>query len=208
MTASITPMPPSPPVKMAPRFVRAPGAALTNAQAQLVGEEFFKIAQANAVDDVRALDKKILWETLEAQGIRDNPNHPLRAVYDLNVEAAAKKHWIDHTGKLMRSIRYEVVRGGICHLEPVWIVATIPPGATRHQPQRAHVLREDLLSSDPMFVSALGRNIRGIQSALMQLEVLTNARPNPPEDIADLVRALREVMTSYEISLLTDRAAE
>jgi hypothetical protein len=56
------------------RIVRAPGAnIITEDQAPLVYSELLKIAEKLKVDNVRALDSKIVCEIVEA-----DPNHPLR----------------------------------------------------------------------------------------------------------------------------------
>jgi hypothetical protein len=101
----------------------------------------------------------------------------------------------------MRAIRYEIVVGNIRRFEPVWIYTTIPVGTARQQPQRSRVLRDDVLSSDPMFVSSLGQQIRQVKEALARLEHLANSRPTP-ENIMQLTRGLRVVLADYDTSLI------
>ena len=185
------------------RIVRAPGTSIiTEEQAPLVYTELLKIAEKYKVDNVRALDPKLVFDEVEK-----DPDHPLRACnYDWNDKSAARKQRIDHTAKLMRAIRYETVVGNLKRFDPVWIYVTIPPGATRQQPQRARVLREDVLRSDPSFVSALGYQIRQVKDALARLEHLVTSRESP-ESIVGLVESMRAVMADYDVSIL-NKAAE
>lgn len=189
--------------RMAARFVRAPGADITDEQAAIVGPELLKIALENKVDDVLMLDKKLVYSYLQK-----NPDHILWTAgnYERDPHKAAEKHWLDHTGKLLRSIRYERFEGKVRVLEPVWIVANVPPGKVHQQPRRGHVLRQDVLSKDPIFVSALGAMIRQARHVVGQLEGLTASRETPG-NLLQLVRGLREVLMTYEASLL-DHAAE
>lgn len=193
---STNPQPPEPPrPKLARlRFVRAPGAPIGDDDAVLIGNELLKIAEANKVGDLRLLDKKLVFAQIEADA-----KHPLRKFYNWDVQQAARRHWIEQTGTLIRSIRVVEVAARLPGKpQPMFVFAEVT-GKDSTETRRTHVLRSDLLNNDPAFASAIGYQIRHIRDALMQLEGLTSSRC--PDNVARLRDALRESLDDYQATL-------
>ena len=184
--------------KMAPRFARASGAPISDEDAQIIGEELLRIAEAHKVDGIRSLDKHLVFAEVE-----NDPNHPLRRFYNWNEREAARLHWVDRTALLIRSVRVVTIEARVERHEPMFVRADV---CTPEQPKRTKVLRDDVLANDPIFASAIGYQVRSIENALRQLEGLTSGR-EPPKNIAALRDALRDAIDDYKASL-SDKAAE
>jgi|HubBroStandDraft_4_1064222.scaffolds.fasta_scaffold193499_3 hypothetical protein len=161
---------------MARRYVRAAGAPFSDEDAPIIGRELQKIADAHQVGDLRQLDKKLVFGIVEA-----NPRHPLRRFYNWDVAAAARRHWLDCTAVLIRSIHVEVRVGRMQKQVSMFSYAEAPTNQARTHFKRTRVLTEDLLRNDPAFSSAVGFNIRRINDALRTLENLTSCRRVSPE---------------------------
>jgi hypothetical protein len=180
--------------KPKPLFVRASGAPFSDEDAQLIGAELLKIAEANRIDDVRLLDKKIVFAVVEA-----DPNHPLRKFYDWDVKKAARKHWVEWTQKLIMSVRIEYKIGKFTRPLPITLAAELPRlkfGATRRR-----VLTADAMMNDPIFASAVGLRLRNIDQNLAQLESLIAAHEGGPPGVERLLEAMRSAFDSYYSSL-------
>src|ERR1700730_10998218 len=87
------------------QYVRAPGAPIgSDKDAEIIGRCLQQIADEHRVDNVRSLDKKLVFGIIES-----DPNHPMRRFYDWDERNAARAHWIERTGTLIRSVRVVVV---------------------------------------------------------------------------------------------------
>lgn len=185
------------------RFVRAVGAPIsTDEDAAIIGTEVMRFAEANRVEDVRSVNYAAFFATIEA-----DPQHPMRRFYEWDLETAARKHWIDRTRVLVNSVRYYVPKlGDASRPEPITVYAEAPVRSDSGvAARRTHVVREDALAKDPVFMSAIGGQIRRIEDALVSLERFTSSRV-PPVPIARLRDELRAAMNRYRGTL--DVAAE
>ena len=157
---------------------------------QIIGEELQKIADAHRVNGIGALDKHLVFEAVEA-----DPNHPLRRFYDWDEGKAARKHWLEHSHRLIRSVHVVYVNvGKRPKFSPMFVSAEtkIATGETK----RMQVVSTDALANDPIFMSAVGGQIRQIYNAVAQLEAFTSSR-GAPSEIVQLRVALREALDEY-----------
>jgi hypothetical protein len=177
--------------KSARRYYRASGAPFSDEDAQIIGEALQKIAEANRIGDIRTLDKKIVFKEVE----RD-PKHPLRKFYDWDVRSAARKHWIDHTALIIRSIRVEIRVGRNFPAKRIQVYESAEVPRLDHQPQRKRVLIDDVLTNDPIFADAIGRRIRRIDTEIQGLETLTSCRKTSAP-IARFLESIRSAMDAY-----------
>lgn len=184
--------------KTKPRFVKASGAPFSDEDIPLIGAELLKIAEANRIDDIRLLDKRIVFAALEA-----DPNHPLWQFYDRDVKSAARKHWIEWTHKLIMSVRVEYAIGKFTRPLPITLSADLP--RAKHGTTRKRVLTQDAMLNDPVFASAVGIRLRGLDQQLTQLEGLVAAHGGGPIGVEDLLTGLRDQFDGYYSSL---KAAE
>jgi hypothetical protein len=184
------------------------GAPFGREDAELVGRELRKLADANEVDDVRALDKRAVFEA-----IYSDPAHPLRRLYgDFADEAgAARRHWIDLTGKMLSSIRVQVVRLGTHEFEaprPMFVHVEAHVRETGGSLiRRTRVLTEDALRNDPTFVSAAGLRVRAMMDSLGALEALVSWRRELVPELVELCAGLRRELDGY-LAKVNKAAAE
>lgn len=187
--------------KMAQRYVRAPAAPFSDDDAQIIGRELHKIARAHAINDLGQLDKKLVFGIVESDS-----KHPLRRFYDWDESNAARKHWIEHTATLIRSVRIVGVGASPKEINLFTYAEVSSNVDGRTRTKRTRVLTEDLLQDDPAFASALGFHIRNIGHAAKKLEDLVSCRKTPIA-IRRLCGGLREALDGYAASL-SDAAAE
>jgi hypothetical protein len=188
--------------KLPMRFARASGAPISDADAQVIGLELLKIAEANRIGDVRQLTKHVIWAAL-----RDNPAHPLwQFCPKKDVDEAAQAYWLAWAGKLINYVRVIVVQGKAPVFRPMFIY-TETSGVQTRTSRRAHVLREDALSHGPEFASAFGFQVRAIINAVDRIAWCIGDR-DPPENIARLYAGLRSCIEEYQESLALPTAAE
>ena len=166
---------------------------LSDELVQLAGRELKKIAQKNKINNVRHLRAADVFAIIEA-----DPNHPLRALYDWDLQKAARSHWIDQTRKIIAGLRYVTVslpdRGQI---DPVFYSAEAPVKAEgKEATERTYVLRSDVLEQDPIFMSALGSKLRRLSDVLREIEHLAAAR-SVPDEVDTLLGELREAWDNY-----------
>jgi len=190
------------------QFVAAVGAPFSNEDAAEFGPVLERIAKSMRVNGIASINKRKLYEIVEA-----DPEHPLRRfVFNSDDDAAARAYRIERCGLLLRSIRYgnakemnKMVRAAqdkkVFHYADARVVEE-GSGKTRG----SAVLRDDLLSHDPEYISAVSRKIRQIRDAVASLDDLATAR-KPPRGVATLVRELRVALGAYE-SEIQDVAAQ
>lgn len=181
------------------QFVAATGAPFSNKQAAIIGAELQRIAEENRVDDIRSLDKHLVFEAVE----RD-PRHPLRQFYNWNESEAARAHWIERTGLLIRSVRIVTVNlGKMSKPMPMFLY---DPNHMKRSPtertRRGHVLTEDAMLNDPVFASAVSAQIRALELTLDRLEQTTSMRSSPV-GVAELRDEVRVAMNRYFERLAT-----
>lgn len=186
--------------KTKPRFIRASGAPFSDEDIQLIGTELRKIAEANRVDDIRLLDKNLVFAAIEA-----DHNHPLRRFYNWNINEVARKYWINvTTHKLIMSVRIEWGVGKFTRPLPITLSADLP--RVQHGTVRKRVLTEDALLNDPVFASAVGIQIRSIDQQLARLESLVEAYGGGATlGVDGLLQGLRNQFDAYYSAL---KAAE
>lgn len=185
--------------KKKPRFVKASGAPFSDEDIQLIGAELLKIARANRVQDVRLLDKELVFAAIEA-----DPEHPLRRFYDWNVKRAARKHWLQHTHRIILSVRIEWKVGRFTRPLPITLSAELP--RLKHGTKRKRVLTEDAMKSDPLFASAIDFRLRDIDTKIALAETLVAVRGKAPPGVAPMLKGLRAVFD--EFYALSEKAAE
>ena len=187
------------------RYVAATGAPISSKDAEIIGAELRKIAEAHACNNIRQLDKHVVMEEVE----RDR-NSPLRNYLEWDDKKAGKAYRLQQMGQLIRSIRIvpiKIPKGAMVVPQPMFFSAENVPRyqgdkVIRH---RAQVLSEDALNNDPIFMSILGQHIRRMMDSFKALERVSSARA--PEEIQDLVATLREVFDQYQ-AIVTKQAAE
>jgi hypothetical protein len=196
---------PAPTPNIAPTFeyVAAKGSPFSDDDAAVIGAELARIAEANKVEDLRSLDKHLVFEAVEA-----DPNHPLRRFFDWDDASAARKQRISIAATLIRSVRIvSVVMGKRSAPTPAFFYA--PDLATR-QPApgpRAHVAVGDLMRNDPAFMSALSSQVKQVRYSVERLEHLTKSR-KAPDSVVELVAEFKESLDRYFGSISQDAAAE
>lgn len=189
--------------EMATRYVAATGAPFSDESAEVIGRELAKIAEANRVDDIRSLDRKLVFSIVE-----QDANHPLRQFYNWDDESAARAQRVAHTGLLIRSVRIVTISLGK-RGKPMPMFLYVPDyekraGTTK---QRGHVLTEDALADDPAYASAVAYQIRAIMHAVARLEHVVTSRRSP-RNVVELCAGLRTAITDYKASLVSEQAAE
>jgi hypothetical protein len=189
------------------RYVGAPGAPISDKQARLLGTDLDTIAQS--LDrEIRSLNKHEVYEWVKAH----KSSALGRYVFRKDQSEAAEKYYLDLCGRVLRSIHVVVVhvQGSGKSAIPkksvrVWQTSDMVP-ERNERPQRAQVVRADLLRSDPMMVSAIARKIREVDGSIRGLEqLLLGYRPLP--DITKLAKDLRAVMSRY-LDSVKEEAAE
>lgn len=179
--------------KIARRFV-AP--FLSEPDSQMVGEELEKIALAQRVNNIRHLDPEMVFKIIE-----NTPSHPLWKVYEKNKNKAARKHWVDFTRKLITGIRVVTIDAKKRRtFQPVYISAEAPvktPGSAATR--RTRVFASDVLSNDPIFLSAVSGKLRRLVGVLKELEHLTARRPTPP-DVQQFLGDVRAAVSSCSLT--------
>jgi hypothetical protein len=191
--------------KLPMKFVRASGAPISDADAQVIGQELLKIAEANKVGDLRQLSKRIIWAEL-----KNDSSHPLwQFCPRRDVQSAAEAYWTDWCGRIINWVRVTVIQGKITYYKPI-AVSVETSGIQTRPSRRVHVLREDVLTHDPEFASAMGFQIRAVQHAVNRMAWSIGERELPP-NMADLYAGLRDCLDRYQASLApnaVDAAAE
>lgn len=180
------------------RYTAAPGSPFTDKQAEVIGRALAKIAESCKVDDIRSLNKHVVFAAIKA-----DPKHPLRKFYNWNVHEAARAHWLDRTLTLIRSVQIIYLdMPEIGEPQPMFVTADKVPvmRGDKFLRQRAQVLRSDLLRNDPIFMSAIGRMIRALTSSLKRLEALTSSR-QAPREVKNLIHSVRSAINEYEESV-------
>jgi hypothetical protein len=177
------------------RFARASGAPISDDDAQVIGLELMKIAEANKIGDVRQLTKHLIWAALKA-----DPAHPLwEFCPKRDTASAAEAFWLAWSGKLINYVRVIVIQGKIPTYKPLFVY-TETSGVQARTSRRAHVLREDALSHGPEFASAFGFQVRAIINSVDRISWCIGDR-EPPENIAILHAELRAALERYQESL-------
>jgi hypothetical protein len=171
------------------------------------GPELVRIAKANDIDHYSSLDKRLVFDVVEAE-----PANPLRAfVYNSDDTEAARSHRIDRCGLLIRSIQYVPAGVAVGKRAAPMPLFLHNPNFTRQseggRERRRHVLTEDALADDPAFASVLSIQIRAIDYALRRLEHIASARPCPLE-VTLLMKTVRGGVDTYFGALAKDAAAE
>jgi hypothetical protein len=188
----------SAPAPTSVRFSWRTGAPFNEEDAALVGAELLKLARASCVADVASLNPREVFEAIYADA-----DHPLRKMFGdfKDVEGAARRHWIQMTGTMIRSISVQIVALPGRALEPVRPMFVHAEARVKEGDgttvRRRRVLTEDALKSDPAFISAVGFKIRAITDALAGLESLTAWGHSVPPEIAQLRDSLRHAIDSY-----------
>lgn len=193
----------SPVPEMAVRYVAAVGSPFSDDDAEIIGIELLRIAKQNAVDDVRSLDDAFVYSIIE-----NNDEHPLRKYLEWDDEKAARKHRIQQTGVMRRSVRVINLSLGE-RAVPTPMFLHVPDYARRSESvvhERKHVLTDDVLRSDPAFASACSAQIKLIRHALERLEHVTSMRPSPVE-LVQLAADMRYALDSYMSGVAKTRAA-
>lgn len=170
---------------MTVNFIRAPGAPFSEEDVRIIGEELLRIADANRLEHVSLLDKKLVFEAVEA-----DPDNPLRRFYDWDVTSAARKHWLAFTHKMIMSVRIEWKIGKFTRPLPITLSANVS-SRFKPGPVRRRILTADAMQHDPMFASAVGFRLRSVDGLLGQLEGLIGAHGKLPEAIKASFRAHR-----------------
>lgn len=191
------------PRKVRRRYVAASGAPFSDEDIQIIGEELAKIAEAHSVGDVRSLDHRLVFKI-----VKSDPNHPLRQFYNWNVREAAEKHWLEHTRKIICSVRIVTAKVGQREtFAPMFVDASVSDG--RKVMRRTRVLRDDALVNDPISASHVGFQIRRIRDAVTSLETYTSEWRRPPKEVIGLRARLRQALDWYETQLASgEEAAE
>jgi hypothetical protein len=189
--------------QVAARFVAATGSPYSNEEAQIYGPELLRIATLYKVADVRSLAPEQVYAVVEKE-----PENPLRSPLRFHVDdkEEARAHRIDRAAHLIRSIQVVVTVGKLQVPRRKFVSAVAPVKQGDKVLHRSrHVLREDALQNDPVFRSAIFKQVRNIQNALIQLERFTSEREATPE-ITLLRDSCRRAFDIYEAAV--DKAAE
>lgn len=149
--------------------------------ADMVGTELEKSAQANRVNGIRHLDPEVVFHEVETRR-----KHPFRELAGMNWgddKTAARKHRIEYIRKLISSVQVVVVSSTKRNtFEPVFVsaqasVKTQGSSALR----RSSIVRHDMLRHDPAFISYVNAQCRRILGPLAKLEHTASDRALPPE---------------------------
>ena len=189
------------------RYVGAPGTPISDKQARVLGNDLDTIARSLG-REIRSLNKHEVYEWAKTH----KSSALGRYVFRKDQAEAAEKYYLDLCGRVLRSIHVVVVhvQGTGKTFIPkksvrVWQTSDAVPERSE-RPQRAQVVRADLLRSDPMMVSAIARKIREVDGSIRGLEqLLLGYRPLP--DITKLAKDLRAVMSRY-LDNVKEEAAE
>lgn len=154
---------------------------LSENDAQMVGAELEKSAQANQVNGIRHLDPEVVFHEVET-----TRKHPFRNLAGMNWgddRTAARKHRIEYIRKLISSVQVVVVSSKkrktyeACFVGAKAAVKEQGSSALR----RSNIVRHDMLQHDPAFISYVNTQCRRILGPLAKLENTASARPLPPE---------------------------
>lgn len=184
-------------------YVPAAGSPFSETDMLVIGPALARIAEQNRVEDLRSLDKHLVYEAVEA-----DPHHPLRPFLNWDDLAAARLHRIAQVQTLIRSVRIITVQmGKRSSPEPMFIhvpdAAKRPHGATQ---QRSQVLMADVLNNDPAYASALSSKMRVLQSTFRQLEHVVNGRgEEAPTEFAMFCQEVRAAIDRYNVRVTTAR---
>lgn len=182
------------------KFCAAPGAPFNSDEADaVIGPALVQLAEDLKVGDVRALNKMQVFTA-----VRDDPKHVLRPyVYTCDEKDAARKHYIEQAGILLRSIRITTVDVGEIHAQSLFVPSSEVMqhhhgGGYTRRPSR--VLRSDALKYDEQYMSVLGGAIRRFFSAFEWVERWTSER-EPPADVRRLITDVRSAIDSYKAEI-------
>lgn len=149
--------------------------------AQMVGIELEKAAQAHQVNGIRHLDAEVIYDDVEK-----NKKHPFRRLAGLkwndDIEAA-RRYRVGYIGKLISSVQVTVVTSNKRKTyESVYVSANAPVVKQGSQAtRRSHINRHDAFSNDPAFTSYVNTQCKRIIQPLEKLEHTATSRPLPPE---------------------------
>lgn len=187
------------------KFIAAPGASITDAEAALFGPELMQLAEDLQINSLRNLDKRRLFEYVEH--LPDDS--PLKQhIFRETDEEAAKERRVDLCAKLIRSIRYYPANVKVPRPVPLFVATRAPivaDGSIRQQ--QAHVFRGDLGKYDSTLVNAATMYIKRIRDAFGQLEHLTGDFPELPRGMQEFVKEMRGVIDNYD-AVIDGKAAE
>ena len=186
---------------VAARYVRATGAPISDEDAQVIGTCLAALAEQNRVSDVRSLSKSTVLAAVEA-----DPDHPMRPYYEWDDAIAARKHRLEHTSVLIRSIRIQAVSvGPLPQLKPMFVSAEVPQ--LKGPVARRYVLTDDATRSDPVFASAIAQHMKRIIDSLASLELLTRDRSTPA--LRSFCDSMRSAVDDYRTAMTpAQQAAE
>ena len=178
------------------RYVAAPGANFGDDRATLYGRELERIARENAVNGVASLDKRLVYEAVQA-----DPDSPLREfVFDRSDAEAADAYRLQRCALLIRSIRIVAVTLGPRSRPMPQFVAVdesvrrrVGDGVKR---ECSRVLTLDAMRSEPLFAGAVSVKLRVANQAVMQLERFVERRP-ASDPVRRLAVGLRAVFDDY-----------
>lgn len=177
------------------RYVRAPGAPISDKQANDFGAELVAIAET-LNREVHSLDKAEVYAWA-----RSHPRSAIaRWVFRRDKSSAAEQFYLGQCRKILASVHVEIVHlSGKLNVPRksvrVWTTSDAVPERSA-KPQRAQVVRSDLMRSDPMMVSAIARKVREVDASITGLERLLLGYDAAPEMTA-LAGALRATMNGY-----------
>jgi hypothetical protein len=186
--------------RSAPRatYARSSSAPFSEEQAPIVGKALKAIADAHRVNDVRSLDERIVYASIQA-----DDHHPLRQFLNWDNGVAADQFRIQQCKMLITGIR--VVTMELPEREihkPMFIAASAP--TERGTTKRARVLRADSLRNDAVFMSALGGQIRRVIGAFRSLETYA-ADGQTPKDVLAFIASLKRAIDTH-LSNVSDAA--
>lgn len=186
-----------PPLGTVPvQYQAARGSPFADSDAEVIGPELVKIAEANRVGDIRSLDKKLVFEVVEA-----DEHHPLRQFYDWDDERMARQARLERTALMIRSIR--ILTPSLPELSrPSPLVLFDPDHVQRRSNapearRRSHVLIQDVVNDDPTFISSLTAQIVRIRQGVERLDHVAALRKTPMP-IRRLVSDLAAAFAAYD----------
>lgn len=186
------------------RFTAVKNSPYSDDDAAVIGSCLQRIAEDNAIDGIRSLDKDLVLEQYE------EGNAPELSPYlEQNKTKAQREYWLIQIGAMIRSIRVmtaSVKRSPLPHPRPQFLPVKERRGHASG-PIRSRVITEDVLAHDPLFASAFGLQVRIVDNALKRLEHLVEMQPNAPAHMLTLPSALRTVLDDYLSQVQDDKAA-
>lgn len=186
------------PRSVAVRYVAATGSPFSDRDAAVIGRELARIADDNAVENIRALDVRLVLDEAKRK------TSPLHKFYVWDRDAAAEAYYLAFTGRMIRSIRVVIKTGRLETREPLFVTSrSVPRHNDRGKVVRrtAQVRRDDLLANDPLFMSAIGMHIRRVVDAVNTLERLTASR-DAPAAVTSLVASLVSACAEYSTQVI------